>query len=108
MINAASSRRSSRAAAIRLPQSDRLRLESGGPDLPQRLATALQEPALQHDLDWTVENQVELLFDQAELAGFARVSRRRTRCLRAARTAPSVTITGPRALRELAAPPEED
>ncbi|MFB9925957.1 hypothetical protein ACFORO_12740 [Amycolatopsis halotolerans] len=61
-----------------MPQSDRLRLESGGPDLPQRLAAALQEPALQHDLDWTVENQVELLFDQAELAGFARVSRRRT------------------------------
>ncbi|ANN20100.1 cyclic nucleotide-binding protein [Amycolatopsis orientalis] len=109
-----------RTAAIRLQQSDRLRLESGGPDFPQRLAAVLLELALQHDLDWTAEKQVELRFNQGELAGFARVSRstlirgldelRRLGVVRTSRQ--RVTITRPRALRELAAgrppPPEGD
>ncbi|MFD5093594.1 Crp/Fnr family transcriptional regulator [Amycolatopsis thailandensis] len=107
-----------RTAAIRLQQSDRLRLESGGPDFPQRLAAVLVELALQHALDWTDAKQVDLRFNQGELAGFARVSRstlirgleelRRLGVVRTARQ--RVTITRPRALRELAAgrPPPED
>ncbi|MEU3626901.1 cyclic nucleotide-binding protein [Amycolatopsis coloradensis] len=108
-----------RTAAIRLQQSDRLRLESGGPDFPQRLAAVLLELALQHALDWTDEKQVVLHFNQGELAGFARVSRstlirgleelRRLGVVRTARQ--RVTITRPRALRELAAgrpPPAEE
>ncbi|GAB3738275.1 hypothetical protein GCM10027598_66470 [Amycolatopsis oliviviridis] len=107
-----------RTAAIRLQQSDRLRLESGGPDFPQRLAAVLVELALQHALDWTDGKQVDLRFNQGELASFARVSRstlirgleelRRLGVVRTARQ--RVTITRPRALRELAAgrPPPED
>ncbi|KZB86974.1 Crp/Fnr family transcriptional regulator [Amycolatopsis regifaucium] len=109
-----------RTAAIRLQQSDRLRLESGGPDFPQRLAAVLLELALQHALDPVDGKQVDLHFNQGELAGFARVSRstlirgldelRRLGVVRTARQ--RVTITRPRALRELAAgrppPPEED
>jgi len=107
-----------RNAAIRLQQSDRLRLESGGPDFPQRLAAVLVELALQHAVDWTNEEQVVLRFNQGELAGFARVSRstlirgleelRRLGVVHTARQ--RVTITRPRALRELAAgrPPPDD
>ncbi|EMD26399.1 transcriptional regulator, Crp/Fnr family [Amycolatopsis azurea DSM 43854] len=107
-----------RNAAIRLQQSDRLRLESGGPDFPQRLAAVLVELALQHAVDWTNEEQVVLRFNQGELAGFARVSRstlirgleelRRLGVVHTARQ--RVTITHPRALRELAAgrPPPDD
>lgn len=108
-----------RTAAIRLQQSDRLRLEAGGPDFPQRLAAVLLELALQHAVDWTDGRQVDLRFNQGELAGFARVSRstlirgleelRRLGVVRTARQ--RVTITRPRALRELAAgrppPPAE-
>ncbi|UMP01443.1 Crp/Fnr family transcriptional regulator [Amycolatopsis sp. EV170708-02-1] len=100
-----------RTAAIRLQQSDRLRLESGGPDFPQRLAAVLLELALQHAVDWTAGKQIDLRFNQGELAGFARVSRstlirgldelRRLGVVRTARQ--RVTITSPRALRELAA-----
>ncbi|MFK0250577.1 Crp/Fnr family transcriptional regulator [Amycolatopsis azurea] len=107
-----------RNAAIRLQQSDRLRLESGGPDFPQRLAAVLVELALQQAVDWTDENQIVLRFNQGELAGFARVSRstlirgleelRRLGVVHTARQ--RVTITRPRALRELAAgrPPPDD
>ncbi|HET6289540.1 MAG TPA: Crp/Fnr family transcriptional regulator [Amycolatopsis sp.] len=107
-----------RNAAIRLQQSDRLRLESGGPDFPQRLAAVLLELALQHSADWADGKQVDLRFNQGELAGFARVSRstlirgleelRRLGVVRTARQ--RVTITRPRALRELAAgrPPPAD
>ncbi|OXM42514.1 Crp/Fnr family transcriptional regulator [Amycolatopsis alba] len=108
-----------RTAAIRLHQSDRLRLESGGPDFPQRLAAVLLELVLQHSPDWTDGKQVVLHFNQGELAGFARVSRstlirgleelRRLGVVRTARQ--RVTITRPRALRELAAgrePPAEE
>ncbi|MGC7098416.1 Crp/Fnr family transcriptional regulator [Amycolatopsis lurida] len=99
-----------RMAAIRLQQSDRLRLESGGPDLPQRLAAVLLELALQHDLG-QADEQVELRFNQGELAGFARVSRStlirgldELRKLGVVRTARQrITITRPLALRELAA-----
>ncbi|MFE6613829.1 Crp/Fnr family transcriptional regulator [Amycolatopsis sp. NPDC057786] len=108
-----------RTAAIRLQQSDRLRLEAGGPDFPQRLAAVLLELALQQAVDWTDGQQVDLRFNQGELAGFARVSRstlirgleelRRLGVVRTARQ--RVTITRPRALRELAAgrppPPAE-
>ncbi|WP_410658839.1 Crp/Fnr family transcriptional regulator [Amycolatopsis sp. lyj-112] len=100
-----------RTAAIRLQQSDRLRLESGGPDFPQRLAAVLLELVLQHALDWTDGKQVDLRFNQGELADFARVSRstlirgldelRRLGVVRTARQ--RITIIHPRALRELAA-----
>ncbi|GAB2756659.1 Crp/Fnr family transcriptional regulator [Amycolatopsis magusensis] len=100
-----------RTAAIRLQQSDRLRLESGGPDFPQRLAAVLLELALQHEFDWAGGNQVDLRFNQGELADFARVSRStlirgldELRKLGVVRTARQrITITHPRALRELAA-----
>lgn len=99
-----------RTAAIRLQQSDRLRLESGGPDFPQRLAAVLLELALQHDSGQSDE-QIELRFNQGELAGFARVSRStlirgldELRKLGVVRTARQrITITHPLALRELAA-----
>ncbi|MBN6041077.1 Crp/Fnr family transcriptional regulator [Amycolatopsis sp. 195334CR] len=99
-----------RMAAIRLQQSDRLRLESGGPDFPQRLAAVLLELALQHESGQAGE-QVELRFNQGELAGFARVSRStlirgldELRKLGVVRTARQrITITQPLALRELAA-----
>jgi CRP-like cAMP-binding protein len=64
-----------RTAAIRLQQSDRLRLESGGPDFPQRLAAVLLELALQYDPDWEAASEVVLHETQEDLASFARVSR---------------------------------
>jgi CRP-like cAMP-binding protein len=106
-----------RTTAIRLQQSDRLRLESGGPDFPQRLAAVLVELALQHVVDWAERTQINLHFNQGELAGFARVSRstlvrgldelRRLGIVRTARQ--RITIVQPEALSELAAghPPTE-
>lgn len=100
-----------RTAAIRLQQSDRLRLESGGPDFPQRLAAVLLELALQYAPDWVEGKQVDLHFNQGELASFARVSRstlvrgleelRRLGVVETARQ--RITIMHPRTLRELAA-----
>ncbi|GAA1966594.1 Crp/Fnr family transcriptional regulator [Amycolatopsis minnesotensis] len=99
-----------RTTAIRLQESDRLRLESGGPDFPQRLAAVLLELSLQHDAGRS-DNQVDLHFNQGELASFARVSRstlirgldelRRLGIVRTARR--RITIVHPQALRELAA-----
>ncbi|GAA4533413.1 Crp/Fnr family transcriptional regulator [Amycolatopsis samaneae] len=98
-----------RSATIRLQESDRLRLESGGPDFPQRLAAVLLELSLQHSADG--EAQVDLHFNQGELASFARVSRstlirgldelRKMGIVHTARQ--RITITRPRDLRELAA-----
>lgn len=107
-----------RTAAIRLQQSDRLRLESGGPDFPQRLAAVLLELALQYAPNWEEDKQVDLHFNQGELASFARVSRstlgrgleelRRLGVVKTARQ--RITIMHPGTLRELAAgrpPPAE-
>jgi len=106
-----------RTAAIRLQQSDRLRLESGGPDFPQRLAAVLLELALQYAPDWAEGRQVKLKFNQGELASFARVSRStlvrgldELRKLGVVETARQhITIMHPETLRELAAgrPPPE-
>jgi len=106
-----------RTAAIRLQQSDRLRLESGGPDFPQRLAAVLLELALQYAPDWAEGKQVDLHFNQGELASFARVSRstlvrglEELRKLGVVKTARQrITIMHPETLRELAAgrPPPE-
>lgn len=62
-------------AAIRLQQSDRLRLESGGPDFTQRLAAVLLELAHQCAPTAPLNTRVDLPFPQEELAAFARVSR---------------------------------
>ncbi|HEX2134002.1 MAG TPA: Crp/Fnr family transcriptional regulator [Actinophytocola sp.] len=106
-----------RTVAIRLQQSDRLRLESGGPDFPQRLAAVLLELALQYAPDWAEGRQVKLKFNQGELASFARVSRStlvrgldELRKLGVVETARQrITIMHPETLRELAAgrPPPE-
>lgn len=107
-----------RTATIRLQQSDRLRLESGGPDFPQRLAAVLLELALQYTPDWAEGKQVDLHFNQGELASFARVSRstlvrglEELRKLGVVKTARQrITIMHPETLRELAAgrpPPAE-
>lgn len=64
-----------RSAALRLQQSDRLRLESGGSDFTARLAALLVELALQCAPDATEDTRVDLPFMQEELASFARVSR---------------------------------
>jgi CRP-like cAMP-binding protein len=64
-----------RTAAIRLQQSDRLRLESGGPDFSQRLAAVLLELALQYDPDWAAATSLPLNVTQEDLASYARVSR---------------------------------
>lgn len=64
-----------RTAAIRLQQSDRLRLESGGPDFTQRLAAVLLELALQYEPDWEASSTVALNVTQDDLASYARVSR---------------------------------
>lgn len=64
-----------RTTAIRLQQSDRLRLESGGSEFPQRLAAVLLELALQYLPDATPNSHISLPFNQDELASFARVSR---------------------------------
>ncbi len=100
-----------RTAAIRLQQSDRLRLEVGGPDLPQRLAAVLLELALQYNPDWEVASEVVLHETQEDLASFARVSRstfirgldelKRAGVVRTARN--RVTIIRPDLLRDLAA-----
>jgi CRP/FNR family transcriptional regulator, cyclic AMP receptor protein len=100
-----------RSAAIRQQQSDRLRLESGGPDFPQRLAAVLLELALQYAPDWSEGKQVDLHFNQGELASFARVSRStlvrgldELRKLGVVKTARQrITIMHPKTLRELAA-----
>lgn len=64
-----------RSAALRLQQSDRLRLEAGGPDFAHRLAAVLVELAHQCAPDSAANTPVNLPFGQDELAGFARVSR---------------------------------
>jgi CRP/FNR family cyclic AMP-dependent transcriptional regulator len=100
-----------RTAAIRLQQSDRLRLEAGGPDFPQRLAAVLLELALQYKPDWEVATEVVLHETQEDLASFARVSRstlirgldelKRIGVVATARN--RVTIVRPDLLRDLAA-----
>lgn len=100
-----------RTTAMRLQQSDRLRLESGGPDFPQRLAAVLLELALHYVADWAEATQVDLHFNQAELAALARVSRstlirgldelRRLDVVRTTRQ--HITIVRPQALSDLAA-----
>jgi CRP/FNR family transcriptional regulator, cyclic AMP receptor protein len=100
-----------RTAAIRLRQSDRLRLESGGSDFPQRLAAVLLELAIENAPGWVEGRPVDLHFNQGELADFARVSRstlsrglEELRRLGAVRTARQrITILRPAILRELAA-----
>jgi CRP/FNR family cyclic AMP-dependent transcriptional regulator len=61
--------------AIRLEQSDRLRLEAGGPAFPQRLAATLLELTYQYSPDVAEDAHIDLPFTQDELAAFARVSR---------------------------------
>lgn len=63
------------AAAIRLQESDRLRLETGRPDFPSRFADLLLELCAQCAPDAGEEDRVDLPFAQEELARFARVSR---------------------------------
>lgn len=100
-----------RTTGIRLQQSDRLRLESGGPDFIQRLAAVLLELAVQYSPDWTNAEKVDLNVTHDDLAGYARVSRRtllrgleELRRLKVVRTARHrVTILEPDLLRELAA-----
>jgi CRP/FNR family cyclic AMP-dependent transcriptional regulator len=64
-----------RTTAIRLQQSDRLRLESGGTDFTHRLAAILIELGIQCAPGATGDARIDLPFLQEELAGFARVSR---------------------------------
>jgi CRP/FNR family cyclic AMP-dependent transcriptional regulator len=100
-----------RSAAIRQQQSDRLRLESGGNDFPQRLAAVLLELALQYDPAWEAASEVVLNETQEDLASYARVSRstlirgldelRKRDIVRTGRH--RVTITRPDMLRDLAA-----
>jgi CRP/FNR family transcriptional regulator, cyclic AMP receptor protein len=100
-----------RSAVFRMQQSDRLRLESGGPDFPQRLAAVLLELAVQYDPDWEVATEMVLPDTQEDLASFARVSRstlirgldelKKRGVLRTARH--RVTIIRPDILRDLAA-----
>jgi CRP/FNR family transcriptional regulator, cyclic AMP receptor protein len=100
-----------RTAAIRMQQSDRLRLESGGHDFPQRLAAVLLELALQYDPDWEAATEVVLHETQEDLASFARVSRStlirgldELKKLDVVQTARNrVTIIRPDLLRDLAA-----
>jgi CRP-like cAMP-binding protein len=100
-----------RTTAIRLQQSDRLRLETGAGDLSQRLAAVLLELGLQYVRTWPETTAIDLPFNQGELAGFARVSRStltrgldELKRLGAVRAAGShVTIVNPMILRELAA-----
>lgn len=107
-----------RTTGIRLQQSDRLRLESGGPDFAQRLAAVLLELAVQYSPDWTNAEKATLNVTHDDLAGYARVSRRtllrgldelkRLKVIETARH--RVTITEPDILRELAAgnpPPDQ-
>ncbi|HEY7592411.1 MAG TPA: Crp/Fnr family transcriptional regulator [Actinophytocola sp.] len=100
-----------RSLAFRLQQSDRLRLESGGTEFPQRLAALLLELALQYDPDWAAASEVVLHQTQEDLASFARVSRstlirgldelKRIGVVKTARH--RVTIIRPDILRDLAA-----
>jgi CRP/FNR family transcriptional regulator, cyclic AMP receptor protein len=100
-----------RSAVFRLQQSDRLRLESGGSLIPQRLAAVLLELALQYDPDWEVADEIQLPETQEDLASFARVSRstlirgldelKKLGVLETARH--RVTIIRPDMLRDLAA-----
>lgn len=100
-----------RSVAFRLQQSDRLRLESGGPEFPQRLAAVLLELALQYDPEWAVASEVDLHETQEDLASFARVSRstlirgldelKKIGVVRTARH--RLTILRPDILRDLAA-----
>jgi CRP-like cAMP-binding protein len=100
-----------RSVAFRLQQSDRLRLESGGTEFPQRLAAVLLELALQYDPDWAAASEVVLHETQEDLASFARVSRstlirgldelKRIGVVKTARH--RVTIVRPDVLRDLAA-----
>ncbi|HEV2778309.1 MAG TPA: Crp/Fnr family transcriptional regulator [Actinophytocola sp.] len=98
-----------RTAAIRLQQSDRLRLESGGPDFTHRLAAILLE--LTHQAPETADQvTVDLHITQTELAALARVSRstlirgldslRRLSAIRTARH--HITLLDPALLRSLA------
>jgi CRP/FNR family transcriptional regulator, cyclic AMP receptor protein len=64
-----------REAGYRLQQSDRLRLESGGPDFSSRLADLLLELCAQCAPDAGDNDHIDLPFGQEELAAFARVSR---------------------------------
>jgi CRP/FNR family cyclic AMP-dependent transcriptional regulator len=99
-----------RTAAIRLHQSDRLRLESGGPDFTPRLAAILLELATQYAPDTADTVQLDLHLTQEELARFARVSRstlirglddlRRRSVVQTARH--RITILRPDLLRSLA------
>lgn len=100
-----------RAAAIRLHESDRMRLESGGTGFTQRLAAVLLELAVQRNPGVSKGAPIDLHFTQQELASFARVSRstlirglealRRLRVVKTARG--RITITRPDVMRELAA-----
>ena len=100
-----------RTTAIRLQQSDRLRLESGGTDFTHRLATVLVELALQCAPDAQPDTPINLPFPQEELASFARVSRstlirgldelRKLQLVETARR--RITIKSLRSLRDLAA-----
>ncbi|HET9137968.1 Crp/Fnr family transcriptional regulator [Actinophytocola sp.] len=96
--------------ALRLEQSDRLRLEAGGPAFPQRLAATLLELTHQYSPDAAENAHIDLPFTQDELAAFARVSRstlvrgldelRGLRILRTARR--RITVINLPALRDLA------
>ncbi|TDV52243.1 Crp/Fnr family transcriptional regulator [Actinophytocola oryzae] len=100
-----------RTTGIRLQQSDRLRLESGGSDLTQRLAAVLLELAVQYYPDWTNVERASLNVTQEDLASYARVSRRTLlrglddlkRLSVIATGRHRVTITEPHILRDLAA-----
>lgn len=100
-----------RTTAIRLHQSDRLRLQSGGPYFTQRLAAVLLELAVQYHPDWTSAEKVTLNVTQEDLAKYARVSLRTLlrgmqdlRALAVVQTRRHrVTILNPAILRELAA-----
>lgn len=100
-----------RIAAVRLRQSDRVRLEFGGAEFTQRLAAVLLELALRGDPGWDASDQIDLIVTQDELARYARVSRatvvrglNELRSQGIARTARHrVTITRPDILRNLAA-----
>ncbi len=106
-----------RTIGIRLHQSDRLRLESGGTYFTQRLAAVLLELAVQYYPDWTSAEKVNLNVTQEDLAKYARVSLRTLlrgmqdlRGLKVVATRRhQVTILKPAILRDLAAgnsPPE--
>jgi CRP/FNR family transcriptional regulator, cyclic AMP receptor protein len=100
-----------RTVALRQQQSDRLRLEAGGPDFVHRLAAILLELAAETSADLTNSTRVELRLSQDELASLARVSRstlirgldelRRHAAIQTARQ--RITLTRPDILRDLAA-----